>query len=293
MPSWRNTGGTGRKGRSRASCSAAGGCGGGSAGAQDRNTHVCGRSGTRPAGDSRGRLYSRGAADKGGNQNLRLALARGGGFTLAAAISHLSEKTGHSTYKRCEKVQERGTYSEAPRVTGRLWVPRKYEALLWDLVLSGRPYTVELLRGAPGRWRAHVSFTPTATEPACGLERGTVGLDMNPHVVAVASTGRDGNPQPWPEGLAERLRAEAASGLHKFDGELQVGAAPGRIWLHAPEMWQAGADRRAYLSGVVAKLAVDAAREAGKPLAREDLGFSNEHDDGRPTAFCRAAEGES
>ncbi len=61
----------------------------------------------------RGRLHSRGDAAKGGNPNLRLALAVGEGFTLVAAISHLSEKTGHSTYRRQGKVQERATYSEA------------------------------------------------------------------------------------------------------------------------------------------------------------------------------------
>ena len=47
--------------------------------------------------------------------------------------------------------------------------------------------------------------------------------------------------------------------------------APGRICLHVPEMRQAGADRRAYRLGVMAKLAVDTALAAGKPLAREDL----------------------
>ncbi len=136
-------------------------------------------------------------------------------------------------------------------MTGRLWVPRKHEALLWDLVLSGRPYTVELLRCATGRWRAHVSFMPVPPEAAVDVGRGVVGLDLNPHGVAVANVGRDANPQPWPEGLAERLGAEAAASLHKYAGELQVGAAPGRMWLHAPEMWQAGAEWRAYLVGVV------------------------------------------
>ena len=70
---------------------------------------------------------------KGGNPNLRLGLQPDGGFTCSAAISHLSEKAGHSTYIRLGRVQERDAYSEAPRVTGRLWVPRNYEALLWEL----------------------------------------------------------------------------------------------------------------------------------------------------------------
>ncbi len=77
------------------------------------------------------------------------------------------------------------------------------------------------------------------------------------------------------------MGAEAEASLHKYAGEMQVGAAPGRMWLHAPEMWQAGADRRAYLVGVAAKLAVDVALEAGKLLAREDLGFAKEHDTNR------------
>ncbi len=50
-------------------------------------------------------------------------------------------------------------------------------------------------------------------------------------------------------------------------------------------MWRAGTDRRAYLVGVVANLAVDAALEAGRPLAREELGFAKEHDTNR--AFNR------
>ncbi len=114
-----------------------------------------------------------------------------------------------------------------------------------------------------------------------GMDQGVVGLDLNPHGVAVAHVGRDGNPKAWPEGLAERLQGEAELSLHKYDGEVQVGVAPGRVWLHAPEMWQAGADRRAYLVGVVAKLAVGAALKAGKPLAREDLDFAKKHDTNR------------
>ena len=112
-------------------------------------------------------------------------------------------------------------------------MPRKYEALLWDLVLSGRPYTVELLRCATGRWRAHVSFMPAAPEAAVDIGRGVVGLGLNPHGVAMANVGRDGNPESWPSGLAGGLHTEAEVGLHKYAGELQVGVAPGRVWLHA------------------------------------------------------------
>ena len=64
----------------------------------------------------RGRLYSRGDASKGGNPNLRITLGEDGGFALYAAISHLSEKTGHSVYIRQGKRQERDTTSDAPRV---------------------------------------------------------------------------------------------------------------------------------------------------------------------------------
>jgi IS605 OrfB family transposase len=228
-----------------------------------------------------GRLYSRGDARKAGNPNLRITLGQDGGFVLSAAISHLSEKTGHSVYVRQGKPQERDTYSEAPRVNGRLWVPRKHEALIWDLVLSGRPYAVEVLRAADGRWRAHVSFTPVAAEPVGGTDRGVVGIDLNPHGVAVANVGRDGNPGAWPAGLAERLQAEAEASLHKYTGEVEVGAAPGRMWLHVPEMWQADTARRGYLVGVVAKLAVDAALAVGNPLVHEDLDFAKEHDTNR------------
>ena len=217
-----------------------------------------------------GRLYRRGDAGEGGNPNPRISLGGQGGFRLSVAISHRSE---HSAYIRQGKRQERDPYSEAPRVTGRPWVPRKHESLIWDLVLSGRPYTVELPRSAEGRWRAYVGFAPEAPETVCG--RGVVGIDLNPHGVAIAHLGRDGHPKPWSKEWAERMPPEAAASLQKYAGERQVGVAPGRIWLHAPEMWQAGADRRTYLLGVVA---VDTALEAGKPLAREDLRFAKEHD---------------
>jgi hypothetical protein len=46
-------------------------------------------------------------------------------------------------------------------------------------------------------------------------------------------------------------------------------------------MWQADTTRRAYLAGVVAKLAVQAARAVGKPLAREELGVAKGHDTDR------------
>ena len=233
----------------------------------------------------RGRLYSRGDASKGGNPNLRITLGKDGDLTLAAAISHLSEKTGHSTYIRQGKLQERDTHAHAPWVTGRLWVPRKHEALLWDLLLSGRPYTVEALRAADGRWRVHVGFTPQAPGSVVSTDRGVVGLDLNPHGVAVAHVGQDGNPLPWPEGIADHLCVEAKASLHKYVGELQVGVAPGRMWLHAPEMWQADEDRRTYLVGVVAKLGVDVAVAVGRPLVHEDLGFAKEHDTNR--AFNR------
>ena len=46
--------------------------------------------------------------------------------------------------------------------------------------------------------------------------------------MAIANVGRDGNPEPWSEEQAERLRAEAAASLHKYAGELQVGVAQRR-----------------------------------------------------------------
>jgi len=215
----------------------------------------------------KGRLYSRGEAAKGGNLNLRITLGPEGDFLLSAAISHLAMGRGR-----------------APRVTGRLWVPKKYRTVLGQQVLTGCPYTVEVLRSVDGRWRAHVSFTPSAVAPI-PVRGGVVGVDLNPHGVAVANVGPDGNPAPWPDGLAERLKLDAAAGLHKYAGEGQVGLAHGRLWLHVPEMWQAKAERRAYLVGVVAKLVVDAALAVGKPLVHEDLEFAKEHDTNR--AFNR------
>ncbi len=246
MPGWPNTGGIRRITRSPASGSAASGRGGGFAGAWGPSTRARWRAARR------GRLYSRGDAAKGGNRELRIAFDEEGGCTLAAAISHLGEKTGHRTYARAGKVQERDTYSEASRVTGRLGVPRKCAALMGDLVLSGRPSTVEVLQGADGHWRAHVRFAVTGAD-AGGMDRGVVGLDPK---VAMAHVGRDGTPPPWPEGLAARLRAGAAARLRKYSGAVRVGVAPGRIRLHAPTMWSADADRRPGRVGVGAKRVV-------------------------------------
>ena len=88
-------------------------------------------------------------------------------MALSPVISRLSEKSGHSVYVRQDKRQERDTYSDAPRVEGRPWVPGKREALIWDLVLSGRRYAVEVLRAADGRWRL-VPHNPHSPAPRKG-----------------------------------------------------------------------------------------------------------------------------
>ena len=62
-----------------------------------------------------------------------------------------------------------------------------------------------------------------------------MGIDLNRHGVAVANMGRDGSPEQWSAGLAAEDRTSGS--LHKHAGELSVGVAPGRIGLHAPELW--------------------------------------------------------
>ncbi|MEW6107072.1 MAG: IS200/IS605 family accessory protein TnpB-related protein, partial [Bacillota bacterium] len=211
------------------------------------------------------RLYSRGDATKGGNPNMKVSF-RDGDFTLSVVISHLSKQTGMDS-------KGRPVMTRAPRVGGRLWLPEKHRLKAWELLLSGAPYTVELIRDSGGRYRVHITFTAITPETLTDPNRGYLGMDTNPDGVALASVSCTGQPEPWPEGFA----VPYPKSLHKFGGEFQVTVHPnGFLHIKMPELAYSRGHRRTYLVGVLAKVVVDIARNVGKPVAVEHLDFGKD-----------------
>jgi len=211
------------------------------------------------------RLYARGDETKGGNPNIKISY-RSGEFALSVTISHLSEQTG--TDSRGRPVMTR-----APRVEGKLWLPEKHRLKVWELLLLGTPYTVELIRGRDGRYRVHISFAITAPEPVTSPSRGYLGMDTNPDGVALANVNYFGQPEPWPEGFT----VPHPKALHKFAGEFQVTVQPnGFLYIKIPELAYSRGYRRTYLIGVLARVVVDIAKFLGKPIALEDLDFGKD-----------------
>ncbi|HHW44163.1 MAG TPA: transposase, partial [Desulfotomaculum sp.] len=139
------------------------------------------------------RLYARGDETKGGNPNIKISY-RNGKFTLTVTVSHLSEQTGVDRLGR-------PVMTRAPLVTGKMWLPEKHRLKTWELLLSGAPYTVELIRDNGGRYRTHITFTVAVPETVTSPNRGYLGMDTNPDGVALASVSYTGQPEPWPEGF--------------------------------------------------------------------------------------------
>jgi len=211
------------------------------------------------------RLYARGDETKGGNPNIKIN-CRNGGFTLSVTISHLSEQTGVDS-------KGRPVMTRAPRVAGKLWLPGKHRLKVWELLLTGAPYTVELIRDNDGRYRAHITFTITVPEILTSPNRGYLGMDTNPDGVALASVSYTGQPEPWPEGFS----VPYPKALHKFAGEFQVTIHPnGFLYIKLPELAYSRGYRRTYLIGVLGKVVVDIAKTLGKPLAVEKLDFGKD-----------------
>ncbi|SHI59543.1 IS200/IS605 family accessory protein TnpB-related protein [Desulfofundulus thermosubterraneus] len=211
------------------------------------------------------RLFARGDETKGGNPNIKISY-RNGEFALSVTVSHLSEQIG--TDSRGRPVMTR-----APRVEGKLWLPEKHRLKVWELLLSGAPYTVELIRGGDGRYRVHISFAITAPEPVTNPSRGYLGMDTNPDGIALANVDYFGQPEPWPEGFT----VPHPKALHKFAGEFQVTVHPnGFLYIKVSELAYSRGYRRTYLIGVLAKVVVDIAKALGKPIALEDLYFGKD-----------------
>jgi len=216
------------------------------------------------------RLYARGDETKGGNPNMKISY-HNGGFTLSATISHLSGQTGVDRLGR-------PVMTRAPRVEGKLWLPEKHRVRVWELLLSRTPYTLELIRDKNGRYRAHITFTVTAPETVTDPNRGHLGMDTNPDSVALANVNYFGQPEPWPGGF----NVPYPKALHKFAGEFQVTIHPnGFLYIKIPELSYTRGYRRAYLTGVLAKVVVDIAKTLGKPLAVEKLDFGKDRLDSK------------
>ena len=211
------------------------------------------------------RLYSRGDETKGGNPNIKINY-RDDEFTLSVTTSHLSEQTGTDN-------KNRPIMTKAPRITGKLWLPEKHRLKVWELLLSGAPYTVELIKGKDNRYRAHIAFITQIPEIATNPNRGCLGMDTNPNGLALTNIGYTGQPEPWPEGFD----VPYPKALHKFDGEFQVTThLNGFLYIKIPELSYSRGYRRTYLIGVLAKVIVDIAKVLDKPIALENLDFAKD-----------------
>lgn len=243
-----------------------------------------------------GALYSRGDVTKGGNPNIRIVREDGIRFGLQVALSHQAKCKGTDS-------QGRPVMSDAPRVGGSLWMPEKFRQLIRDTLLYGRPYSIRIMEevrpkgtGFPAAdgedtvFRVHITIDRQAEfpEPKADRSQGVLGLDENPHGIALANVGPRGNLEPFPEGVA----LPEIAGSRKFAGDIQAGRDPrGTIWLHVPEFRTARGYRRTYLAGVAARFVCEVARSLGKPIVLEDLNFGQTLEKGRHPNFNRLASG--
>ncbi len=201
------------------------------------------------------RLYSRGDKAKNGNLNLRIIYSDGE-FYLLSGISHLV-KPGQ----------------QAPRITGKLWIPPKHRLKIWDLLLSEAAYTIELIKGKDSKYRAHITFEPEKPDIITSAHNGYLGIDTNPDGLAIAGVNKNGQVEPWPESFT----VPYPEALHKFKGEFQVIThLNGFLYIKIPELAYSRSHRRTYLTGVLAKVAVDIAKSLNKPIALEKLNFSKD-----------------
>ena len=252
-----------------------------------------------------GALYSRGDVTKGGNPNSRIVSEDGIRFGLQVAMSHQAELQGIDS-------QGRPVMSDAPRIAGSLWIPDKFRLPLMDVLISGRPYSVRIMEdGAPesltGETRHRDAVFPAADaegtvfrvhitidrqgefpEPQADLSQGVLGMDENPHGIAITNVGPQGNLEPFPE----EFTLPEIAGSRKFAGDIQAGLDPrGAIWLHVPEFRTARGFRRTYLAGVAARFVCDVARSLNKPIVLEDLDFGQTLEKGQRPSFNRLATG--
>jgi len=142
-----------------------------------------------------------------------------------------------------------------------------------ELILSGTPYTVELIKGRDSRYRAHITIAVTAPNLTNNSNRGYLGMDTNPDGMALANVNYLGQPESWPKNFA----IPYPKALHKFAGEFQTIIHPnGFLYIKIPELSYSSSFRRTYLIGVLAKVIVDIAKSLSKPIALENLVFNKD-----------------
>ncbi|NSW82734.1 MAG: transposase [Syntrophothermus sp.] len=211
------------------------------------------------------RLYARGDKTKKGNPNIKLSW-RNGEFYLAVTVSHLSEQ---------KEVDSAGRplMTRAPKASGKLWLPEKHRVKVLELLLSGAPYSVELIKGSDSRYRARITFTVESPKTQTHPNQGYLGVDTNPDGVALANVNYFGQPEPWPDGFI----VPHPKALYKYAGEFQITIHKnGFLYLTVPELAYGRGHRRIYLTGVLAKVVTDIAKTIGKPIALEKLEFSKD-----------------
>ncbi len=243
-----------------------------------------------------GALYSRGDVNKGGNPNIRVVSEDGIRFRLQVAMSHQAQCHGTDS-------KGRPIMPAAPRIGGSLWIPDKCRLLLMDVFLCGRPYSVRIMEEIRPRdaifpvadaegtvFRVHITCDRQEEfpEPQADLSHGVLGLDENPHGIALTHVGPQGNLEPFPEGFT----LPEIAGSRKLAGDIQAGLDPrGAVWLHVPEFRTARGFRRTYLAGVVAQFVCDVAHFLNKPIVLEDLDFGQTLEKGHRPHFNRLASG--
>jgi IS605 OrfB family transposase len=159
-------------------------------------------------------LYSRGDRAKSGNANIRIV-----GDRLL-----INDPAAHGRW-----------------IEGRLFVPEK-----WRPGLSETPlYDVRIIRRKNGRFTVAASWETAAPPVTTNRSRGTLGVDANPDVVAVADVSVDGN-----------LLGHRSIGAQRLPFALK--------------------EKRDNDVRLLAKDVVDEAARLGKPIALEKLGFSAE-----------------
>ena len=83
-------------------------------------------------------------------------------------------------------------------------------------------------------FRVHITFDRQKEfpKPKADLSRGVLGLDENPHGIALANVGPHGNLEPFPK----EFSLPEIVGSRKFSGDIQAGLNPrGTIWGSHPE----------------------------------------------------------
>lgn len=193
----------------------------------------------------------------------------------------LREEIDHGEYAGRGKRPQRDFVSRAPQVLRRLWIPRKFPVASWGCLPTGQPYSMELIRYRGGRFRVHTTRSQSAPAIRRDFRYGGLGNGTNPDGLASAAVDRPAKPDP----LSAGFTIDLPPALGKHPDELPMAIRRSTICQGVPEFRYARADRRDYLMGVLAQMAVPIAAILGQGLALEAWNPRQEHDSNR--AFNR------